>query len=231
MATTDGELTRSRGSDARSTRSLEPLEPAGGDARVPGGGAPSTAGSSTRTAASRSSPASRAVSSSDRTVDALVAAGRPLADGTVGGRLDGACRRRPASDVPVEVHLGAVEGAAGRRTWSSPCATCPTCAEARRARFEAEAKYRLARRGHPRDRVPRPGRREPELDLREPAGRRTPRHQPRGVAHRSVLLASTTCTRRTSDRAWDEYVGGLSEPRSPSTTSTGWSTRTATCSG
>ncbi|HEU4526882.1 MAG TPA: EAL domain-containing protein [Actinomycetota bacterium] len=76
----------------------------------------------------------------DRTVDALVAADRPIGEGTVGGRIEGSCHRSAGEDVPVEIHLGAVQGVAGRYL----IVTLRDVSDLRRgeaARFEAEAKY------------------------------------------------------------------------------------------
>ncbi|HEX5949425.1 MAG TPA: EAL domain-containing protein [Actinomycetota bacterium] len=76
----------------------------------------------------------------DRTVDALVEADRPIDEGTVGNRIDGSCHRKAGEDVPVEIHLGAVEGTAGRYL----VVTLRDVSDLRRgetARFEAEAKY------------------------------------------------------------------------------------------
>ncbi|HET9722642.1 MAG TPA: EAL domain-containing protein [Actinomycetota bacterium] len=76
----------------------------------------------------------------DRAVDVLVAADRPIREDTVGSRIGGSCHRKVGEDVPVEIHLGAVEGAAGRYL----VVTLRDVSDLRRgeaARFEAEAKY------------------------------------------------------------------------------------------
>ncbi|HEU4356725.1 MAG TPA: EAL domain-containing protein [Actinomycetota bacterium] len=76
----------------------------------------------------------------DRTVDLLVSSDRPIGEEAVGSRIVGSCHRKVGEDVPVEIHLGAVEGAAGRYL----VVTMRDVSDLRRgeaARFEAEAKY------------------------------------------------------------------------------------------
>ena len=76
----------------------------------------------------------------DHQVDRLVTAERPIGEGSVGSLIAGSCHRKTGEDVPVEVHLGAVEGPAGRYL----VVTLRDVSDLRRgeaARFEAEAKY------------------------------------------------------------------------------------------
>ena len=76
----------------------------------------------------------------DHQVDRLVTAERPIGEGSVGSLIPGSCHRKTGEDVPVEVHLGAVEGPAGRYL----VVTLRDVSDLRRgeaARFEAEAKY------------------------------------------------------------------------------------------
>ena len=76
----------------------------------------------------------------DHQVDRLVTAERPIGEGSVGSLIPGSCHRKTGEDVPVEVHLGAVEGPAG---WYL-VVTLRDVSDLRRgeaARFEAEAKY------------------------------------------------------------------------------------------
>jgi len=76
----------------------------------------------------------------DHPVDGLVVAERPINEDSVGEQLVGACHRKSGADVPVEVHLGSVQGPAGRYL----VVTLRDVSELRRgeaARFEAEAKY------------------------------------------------------------------------------------------
>jgi diguanylate cyclase (GGDEF)-like protein/PAS domain S-box-containing protein len=76
----------------------------------------------------------------DHPVDGLIAAELPITTASVGGHIAGACHRKVGEDVPVEVHLGAVDGPAGRYL----VVTLRDVSDLRRgeaARFEAEAKY------------------------------------------------------------------------------------------
>jgi diguanylate cyclase (GGDEF)-like protein/PAS domain S-box-containing protein len=75
-----------------------------------------------------------------RPVGELVSLVRPLADLLPGGRVDGDCRRKDGAAVPVEVHLGTVDGPAGRHL----VLTLRDISDLRAvqaARFESEAKY------------------------------------------------------------------------------------------
>ena len=76
----------------------------------------------------------------DHPVDGLISTELPIATASVGGRIAGVCHRKVGEDVPVEVHLGAVDGPAGRYL----VVTLRDVSDLRRgeaARFEAEAKY------------------------------------------------------------------------------------------
>ncbi len=76
----------------------------------------------------------------DRPVEDLVGTDLPIGEAAVGSRMDGACHRKGAEDVPVEIHLGTVDGPAGRYL----VVTLRDVSDLRRfeaARFEAEAKY------------------------------------------------------------------------------------------
>jgi diguanylate cyclase (GGDEF)-like protein/PAS domain S-box-containing protein len=76
----------------------------------------------------------------DHTVDVLVAAERPIREEAVGERLAGSCHRKAGGDVPVEVHLGSVQGPAGRYLVVT-LRDVSDLREGEAARFEAEAKY------------------------------------------------------------------------------------------
>jgi len=76
----------------------------------------------------------------DHPVDGLIATELSITRASVGGHIAGACHRKVGEDVPVEVHLGAVDGPAGRYL----VVTLRDVSDLRRgeaARFEAEAKY------------------------------------------------------------------------------------------
>ncbi|MGE5459712.1 MAG: putative bifunctional diguanylate cyclase/phosphodiesterase [Solirubrobacterales bacterium] len=76
----------------------------------------------------------------DHPVDGLVDAEIPLSTESIGGRIAGSCHRKLGEDVPVEVHLGAVEGPAGRYLVVT-LRDVSDLREGEAARFEAEAKY------------------------------------------------------------------------------------------
>ncbi len=84
-----------------------------------------------------------------RPVAELVLADRPLGEEATGlGSLTGVCRRADGVELPVEVHLGTVDGPAGRYL----VVTLRDLSEVRRgeaARFEAEAKYAALVEGIP----------------------------------------------------------------------------------
>lgn len=84
----------------------------------------------------------------DRSVGELVATEVPVTEAAPGDVLAGTCRRRDGEEVPVEVHVGAVDGPAGRYL----VVTLRDVSEVRRgeaARFEAEAKYAALVEGIP----------------------------------------------------------------------------------
>ncbi len=84
----------------------------------------------------------------DRSVSELVVADLPLGAEVEVAVVEGACRRRDGEEVPVEVHLGAVQGPAGRYL----VLTLRDVSALRRgeaARFEAEAKYAALVEGIP----------------------------------------------------------------------------------
>jgi diguanylate cyclase (GGDEF)-like protein/PAS domain S-box-containing protein len=141
----------------------------------------------------------------DRTVDTLVATGRPIAEGTVGGRLDGACRRRTGDDVPVEVHLGAVEGAAGRRYLVVTLRDVSDLRRGEAARFEAEAKYASLVEGIPAITYIDP------IDEDQNSIYVSPQVAELLGISREEWLTDPYCWRRhvypeDEQRAWDEYV-------------------------
>jgi diguanylate cyclase (GGDEF)-like protein/PAS domain S-box-containing protein len=76
----------------------------------------------------------------DRPVGELVSAGSAIDEAGVGQPFDGTCHRKDGREVPVEVHLGVVQGRGGRYL----VVTLRDVSELRSreaARFEAEAKY------------------------------------------------------------------------------------------
>ena len=75
-----------------------------------------------------------------RDVGDLVGVERPLVDVQPGGQVEGICRRKDGATVPVEVHVGTVEGAAGRHLVVTLRDVTGLHA-ALAARFESEAKY------------------------------------------------------------------------------------------
>jgi diguanylate cyclase (GGDEF)-like protein/PAS domain S-box-containing protein len=84
----------------------------------------------------------------DRPVDELVVSDEPLGVESTGAGIQAACRRKVGEDLPVELHLGTVEGPAGRYL----VVTLRDVSELRRgeaARFEAEAKYAALVEGIP----------------------------------------------------------------------------------
>jgi diguanylate cyclase (GGDEF)-like protein/PAS domain S-box-containing protein len=76
----------------------------------------------------------------DRPVGDLVAGPMPLDAPTAAEPLEGACLRKDGETVPVEIHLGAVDGAAGRYLVVT-LRDLSALREAQAARFETEAKY------------------------------------------------------------------------------------------
>jgi diguanylate cyclase (GGDEF)-like protein/PAS domain S-box-containing protein len=76
----------------------------------------------------------------DRPVGELVSAGSPIDEAGVGRPFEGTCHRKDGLEVPVEGHLGVVQGRGGRYL----VVTLRDVSELRSreaARFEAEAKY------------------------------------------------------------------------------------------
>ena len=140
----------------------------------------------------------------DRTVDALLAADRPIGEGTVGGRIEGSCHRRVGEDVPVEIHLGAVEGVAGRYL----VVTLRDVSDLRRgeaARFEAEAKYASLVEGIPAITYIDP------IDENQSSIYVSPQVTDLLGISREEWLTDPYCWRRhvhpeDEQRAWDEYV-------------------------
>ncbi len=140
----------------------------------------------------------------DRRVDGLVAAERPIAEATVGSRIEGSCHRKAGEDVPVEIHLGAVEGAAGRYL----VVTLRDVSDLRRgeaARFEAEAKYVSLVEGIPAITYIDP------IDENQSSIYVSPQVTELLGIGREEWLTDPYCWRRhvhpeDQDRAWDEYV-------------------------
>jgi diguanylate cyclase (GGDEF)-like protein/PAS domain S-box-containing protein len=76
----------------------------------------------------------------DRAVDELIRADRPIAQLESGLPVEGSCLRRDGTELPVEVHLGAVDGPGGRYLVVT-LRDVSTLRAALSARFESEAKY------------------------------------------------------------------------------------------
>jgi diguanylate cyclase (GGDEF)-like protein/PAS domain S-box-containing protein len=76
----------------------------------------------------------------DRAVDELIRADRPIAELEAGPSGEGSCLCRDGTEVPVEVHVGSVEGPRGRYLVVT-LRDASTLRAALSARFESEAKY------------------------------------------------------------------------------------------
>ena len=76
----------------------------------------------------------------DRPVAELVEAAPSLTQATPGDTFEGACRRKDGSEVPIEMHLGTVDGPAGRYLVVT-LRDLSMLRAIETARFESEAKY------------------------------------------------------------------------------------------
>ncbi|MGH2635572.1 MAG: putative bifunctional diguanylate cyclase/phosphodiesterase [Actinomycetota bacterium] len=148
----------------------------------------------------------------DRTVDDLVAVGLPLDQLGPGGRAEGACRRKDGVQLPVEVHLGTVEGPAGRYL----VVTLRDVSDLRAvqaARFESEAKYLALVEGIPAITYIDP------VDENQDSIYVSPQvTELLGIAQEE-WLTNPYCWREhvhpeDQDRAWDEYVDAYTNRRS-----------------
>jgi diguanylate cyclase (GGDEF)-like protein/PAS domain S-box-containing protein len=148
----------------------------------------------------------------DRPVADLLVGELPLTGAVGSVVLEGACRRRDGEEVPVEVHLGSVEGPAGRYV----VLTLRDVSDLRRgeaARFEAEAKYAALVEGIPAITYIDP------IDQDQSSIYVSPQVTELLGISQQEWLEDPYCWRRhvhpeDIDRAWDEYQEACRSGRS-----------------
>ena len=150
-----------------------------------------TVASCSRTIVWNSSPDSTARDLVGQSVELLIAT--DILELVPGTRLETICRTNDLGEIPVEIHLGTIEGSGAVARGLPP----------RRVGSEGRTRGAVRGRGEvpgtgradPGGRLPGPGRRELGLDLRESAGGDAARDRPGRVADRSVLLAQARPSR------------------------------------
>src|SRR4051812_29318480 len=144
----------------------------------------------------------------DRVVDEVVQSHVALLEATPGSSLDASCHRKDGREIPVEVHLGQVEGTAGRYL----VVTLRDVTElhaALSARFESEAKYLSLVEGIPAITYIDP------VDENQDSIYVSPQVQDLLGLSPADWVADPYVWRRhvhpeDIDRAWDEYVDAYS---------------------
>jgi diguanylate cyclase (GGDEF)-like protein/PAS domain S-box-containing protein len=148
----------------------------------------------------------------DRGVADLVAVGRALDELKPGERADGTCRRKDGARVPVEVHVGAVEGPAGRYLVVA-LRDVSDLRAVQAARFESEAKYLALVEGIPAITYIDP------VDENQDSIYVSPQVTDLLGIAQEEWLTNPYCWREhvhpdDQDRAWDEYVDAYTNRRS-----------------